>query len=309
MSFFPSPPVVEAEVFTRLPDRHRRGDENSWGAANRPGRLVDSFLEGPCIDRQGRLYVTNIPYGQIFRIDARGGWELVAEYDGWPNGMKIGPDGHAVITDYKNGLIKLDLESGVVTPLLTHVGSEGLKGVNDLVFGPGGDIYFTDQGQTGLQDPSGRVYKLSPDGRLTRLISNGPSPNGIALDPLSESLFIAMTRANQIWRLPLLPSGLVLKVGAFVNLHGGPVGPDGIAFDASGNLFICHAGCGRVWGVDAMAIPFICIRAPASVGAMTTNLVFGGDDMKTLFIVESGTGSILKAPAPFSGLRLPQQAP
>ena len=309
MSFFPSPPVVEAEVFTRLPDRRRRPAENAWGVANRPGHVVDCFLEGPCIDAKGRLYVTDIPFGRIWRIDDKGDWDLVVEYDGWPNGMKIGPDGHAVITDYKNGLMKLDLEKGVVTPLLTHLGSESLRGVNDLVFGPGGEIYFTDQGQTGLQDPTGRVYRLWPDGRIDRLISNGPSPNGIALDPKSETLFICMTRANQVWRLPLFSNGLVLKVGAFLNLHGGPVGPDGMAFDAAGNMYVCHAGVGRVWGVDAMAIPFICVKAPEGVGAMTTNLVFGGDDMKTLFVVESTSGSILKARVPHAGLRLPQGAP
>ncbi|MFX6702313.1 SMP-30/gluconolactonase/LRE family protein, partial [Acinetobacter baumannii] len=77
-------------------------------------------------------------------------WELATEYDGWPNGLKIDKSGRIVITDYKRGLVQLDPDTGTVTPLLETVGSEGFKGVNDLVFGPKGEIYFTDQGQTGL---------------------------------------------------------------------------------------------------------------------------------------------------------------
>ena len=50
-------------------------------------------------------------------------------------------------------MMLLDPDSGMVTPFLETAGSEGFKGVNDLMFGFNGDLYFTDQGQTGLQDP------------------------------------------------------------------------------------------------------------------------------------------------------------
>ena len=53
----------------------------------------------------------------------------------------------------------LDTASGKVTPLIETVRTEGFKGVNDLHFGANGDLYFTDQGQTGLHDPTGRVYR------------------------------------------------------------------------------------------------------------------------------------------------------
>ena len=70
----------------------------AWADINRGGQTIDSFLEGPSFDRQGRLYVTDIPYGRVFRISAEGEWELVAEYDGWPNGLKIHRDGRIFIT-------------------------------------------------------------------------------------------------------------------------------------------------------------------------------------------------------------------
>ncbi|MFP3500352.1 SMP-30/gluconolactonase/LRE family protein, partial [Pseudomonas sp. SIMBA_059] len=78
--------------------------------------------------------------------------ELVCQYDGWPNGLKIHQDGRIFITDYKRGIMLLDPQTGAIEALLDSAGSEGFKGVNDLVFAPNGDLFFTDQGQTGLQD-------------------------------------------------------------------------------------------------------------------------------------------------------------
>src|SRR3712207_3769664 len=150
------------------------------------------------------LYVTDIPFGRVFRVSPEGEWEQVAEYDGWPNGLKIHRDGRIFITDYRRGLVLLDPEAGRVSPFLETARSEGFKGVNDLVFAPNGDLFFTDQGQTGLQDPTGRVYRLeAASGRLTCLIGTIPSPNGIVVAPDMSHLLVAVTRANQIWRLPL----------------------------------------------------------------------------------------------------------
>ena len=245
MSFFAPPPQMQTTIFTRLPDRFRNPKRNSWADTNRGGRPIDSFLEGPSFDRQGRLYVTDIPYGRIFRFDQAGEWDLVTQYDGWPNGLKIHRDGQIYITDYKRGLMRLAPQSGVVTPFLETVGSEGFKGVNDLVFGRSGNLYLTDQGQkTGMHDPIGRVYHLSPDGRPSCLLDTIPSPNGIVVDEAETHLLVAVTRANQIWRVPLHASGLVTKVGIFAHLHGGPAGPDGLALDAEG----CLLGCPyRLW--------------------------------------------------------------
>jgi gluconolactonase len=107
MTYFAPPRRMETTVFTRLPDRFRKPRRNTWIDANRGGRASDSFLEGPSFDRDGRLYVVDIPYGRVFRIDPAGAWEQVAEYDGWPNGLKIHRDGRIFIADYKRGLMLL----------------------------------------------------------------------------------------------------------------------------------------------------------------------------------------------------------
>src|ERR1019366_3744175 len=112
---------------------------------------------------------------------------------------------------------------------------------------------FTDQGQTGMHDPTGRVYCLTPDGRLRCLLGTVPSPNGIVVDANETFLFIAATRANQIWRIPLHASGLVTKVGIFAHLHGGTSGPDGLALDEAGCLLVVHAAFGSVWRLSPQA--------------------------------------------------------
>lgn len=297
--YFAPPPTIDATVLTRLPDRFRKPRATSWAAANRGGQEIDSFLEGPSFDRQGRLYVTDIPFGRVFRISPEGEWTLITEYDGWPNGLKIHRDGRIFITDYKRGIMLLDPETGAVAPLLETAASESFKGVNDLVFAPNGDLYFTDQGQTGLHDPTGRVYRLTAGGQLSKLIDTVPSPNGIVFDPQMSHLLVAVTRAQQVWRMPLHNAGLTTKVGVFAQLHGGLGGPDGMALDCEGGLLVAHVGFGSIWHFTRLGEPRMRIRSP--VGITTTNLAFGGAGTREIFITESQTGSILHATLPVAG--------
>ena len=73
MYFLQSPVVRDLEVFSRMPERWRRsGERSDWADANKAGQPTDSFIEGPVFDGAGNLYVTDIPFGRIFRIDAAG---------------------------------------------------------------------------------------------------------------------------------------------------------------------------------------------------------------------------------------------
>ena len=210
---FPLPEIISTTVFAEVPGALRRSDTTPWTQVNRGGRPTHSFLEGPSFDRAGNLYVVDVPFGRIFRISPSGVFEVAAEYDGEPNGLKIHKDGRIFITDYRNGLMILEPPTGKVTPLLERRSSERFKGLNDLFFAASGDIYFTDQGETGLQDPTGRVYHLTPDGRLKCLLHTVPSPNGVTMDLDNSALFIAATRSNNVWRVPNVKNGDAAKVG------------------------------------------------------------------------------------------------
>ena len=301
MFLLQAPQVRELSLFSAMPDALRRPRRSDWADANRGGTPADSFLEGPVFDEAGNLYVTDIPWGRIFRIDAQGAWTLVAEYDGEPNGMKFLDASTLLITDYKNGLMRLDVASGRVSPFLARRNSERFKGVNDLVFDRAGNLYFTDQGQTGLHDPTGRLYRLAPDGRLDLLLDNVPSPNGVALSPDEKLLYLAVTRGNCVWRVPLLPDGSVAKVSQFFTSYG-PSGPDGLAVDTQGRVLVANPGLGYVWVLNTRAEPVQVLRGPA--GSSTTNMAFGGPERRTLFVTDSTHGNVLMAEMDVPGLPL-----
>lgn len=298
--FLLNPPTVRPlTLFSSMPDTFRRtGVRSVWADVNQGGRLADSFLEGPVFDEHGNLFVTDIPFGRVFRIDPQGNWELVAQWDGEPNGMKFLNHQQLLITDYRNGLMVLDIASGQVRPFLERRNSERFKGVNDLVFDSKGNLYFTDQGQTGLQDPTGRVYRLAPDGRLDMLLSNVPSPNGIVLSTDERFLLVAATRGNCVWRMPLLPDGSVSKAGQFFTSYG-PSGPDGLAMDEGSRLLIANPGLAYVWVLNSRAEPQEILTGPP--GASVTNLAFGGPDRRTVFCTDSTHGTILCAEMTYAG--------
>jgi gluconolactonase len=282
-----------------MPQRYRRTMQRSaWADANKGGVPIDCFIEGPSFDRGGSLCIVDIPFGRIFRISPQGDWDLVAEYDGEPNGLKIHKDGRLFITDYRHGLMLLDPASGRVTPFLTRRNSERFKGLNDLTFASNGDVYFTDQGQTGLHDPSGRVYRLTPAGRLDCLIANAPSPNGLVLNPEENTLYLAVTRGNAVWRVPLMADGSVSKVGLFFQFFGSS-GPDGLAMDEDGNLVVAHASLGSAFVLSKKGDLLYQIRACR--GGTVTNAAFGGEDRRNLYLTESETGCILVARMPVPG--------
>jgi gluconolactonase len=294
-----APEEIGSEVFARLPDALRvRGQRSEWRDGQPGAHAEHSMLEGPSFALDGTLYCVDIAHGRIFAVDSQGEFRVVADYDGEPNGLKIHRDGRLFVADYKNGLVIVDPETGSVEPYLQRFRLERFKAVNDLVFSTSGDLYFTDQGLTGLQDPTGRVFRVSADGRAECLIDNIPSPNGIVLDPTETMLYVAVTRANSVWRLPLLADGGVAKVGNFIQLSGG-TGPDGLAVDADGNLAVAHVGLGTVWLFSALGEPLLRVRS--CEGLHTTNMAYGGPDGRTLFITESASGHILMAPMPVAG--------
>ena len=295
---YPLSAGIACTVFSRVPDKYRRMVKTAWADANRGGDPVDCFLEGPSFDRAGNLYVVDIPFGRIFRVSPDGEWTVVTEYDGWPNGLKIHRDGRIFIADYKRGIMLLDPASGKVTPLIETVRSESFKGVNDLVFGDNGDLYFTDQGQTGLHDPTGRVYRYTAAGRLELLVSTVPSPNGLVLNRRETQLYVGVTRGNAVWRLPLFGDGGVSKVGLFIQLSGGLAGPDGMALDAEDGLVVAQPGM-TVWRFDRVGRPTHHVEPQGE--CFVTNVAFGGPGGTSLFMTDSGRGLILKAEMPVAG--------
>jgi len=296
---FAAPPVIPTNVFAALPKALRIRDRTY----TRPGPYRDSFLEGPAFARDGTLYFVDVAWGRILRLSPEGRIDVVADYDGEPNGLAFHRDGRLFIADHARGLLVLDPASGVVSTLLDRPRLQRFIGLNDLLFASNGDLYFTDQGESGLQNPDGSLYCLRADGRLECLLVNIPSPNGLALTPDESVLLLAVTRANAIWRVPLtlMPGGGITRVGLAVQLSGG-TGPDGMAMGVDGSYAVAHIGLGCAWLFSSRGEPLA--RIESCAGVMISNVAYGGTDRRTLFMTESESGSILTATLDVPGLRL-----
>ncbi|RAL10711.1 SMP-30/gluconolactonase/LRE family protein [Aspergillus homomorphus CBS 101889] len=244
-SQFTTPTTIQATEWTTLPTRYRRpGGLLEHSLHQKRGQPLDSFLEGPLyIPSLSRLFVVDIPYSRIFSIDP-----TIKEW-------KIGP--------------------------------------NDLVVTYTGTVYFTDQGMTGLHDPTGRVlcfdlpsnngdpnnangasqHHIKPE----CVLSKGPSPNGLVMSEDESAVFVAMTHDNAVWYVPFYPNGSVQRVGRFASYYG-IRGPDGMAMDITGNIFVVHSSLGVVFvhRPDGEVGWRICWDAGA--GKKMTNLAYGGPD-------------------------------
>ena len=275
-----APPVIATEVFARYPDH----------LLVRPKHR--SLLEGPSFDREGNLFAVNVRHGQILKVSRDGTFSAAAQYDGAPNGLKIHRDGRIFVADHEAGVLIVDPVSGTVAPFIPAPPEGRFHGLNDLVFDSAGNLYFTDQGESGLHDPTGRLWRHTHDGKLECILDCIPSPNGLIPAPDERIIYLAVTRANAIWRVPIRHTARPGRVGTFIQMSGG-VGPDGMAQDVAGNILVAHPGIGSVWMFDPDGRPLAEIRSCA--GKMTTNIAFGGEGNRTLYIMEAESGSILAA--------------
>jgi gluconolactonase len=137
-------------------------------------------------------------------------------------------------------------------------------------------------------------------GLLDLVVGNVPSPNGIALDTSGRFLFIAATRANAVWRGPLLEDGTTSKLGAFRTFFGAS-GPDGMAVDAENRLVVAHASLGGAFVMNARGEVTHFIRSPE--GSTVTNVAYR-PGTSTVVLTESETGTILEADLPGPGAAL-----
>ena len=114
-------------------------------------------------------------------------------------------------------------------------------------------------------------------------------------------LYVAATRGNCVWRMPLLPDGSVAKANQFFTSHG-PSGPDGLAMDESGRLLVANPGLGYVWVLNRFAEAEEVLTGER--GASLTNIAFGGADRRTLYCTDSTHGTVLQVEMAVAGARL-----
>ncbi|MBW7946793.1 MAG: SMP-30/gluconolactonase/LRE family protein [Sphingomonadaceae bacterium] len=289
------------------------------------------FPEGPVWMQDGSVIVVEIAAGRVTRVLPDGRTETIATPDGGPNGAAIGPDGALylcnnggfewirqdgllipghIAADYTTGRIeRIDLATGTVERLYDACDGRPLSGPNDIVFDADGGFWFTDLGK--IRDRAtdhGGLYYAKPDGSGIRCAVYGPNMNGVGLSPDGRTVYTALTMERTLLAFDITgpgevaPSPLAALPGRVVTAFAGHILLDSLAVDADGHICVATiAGRPGIASVDAATGAQTWRDFPDLV---TTNICFGGADMRDAWVTLSSTGRLAKTRWARPGLKL-----
>jgi gluconolactonase len=290
------------------------------------------FPEGPIAMPDGTVILVEMFGPRLTRVHPDGTKETIAEIPGGPNGAAIGPDGAAYVCNnggrftememeglcfpgpvtpekYIGGRIqRVDLDSGEVTDLYTEVDGNQLWAPNDLVFDAHGGFYFTDHGYSHEREAKVTgIYYGKADGSLVKeIVFPAHDPNGIGLSPQGDKLYWAETWNGRIMQRDITAPGEIVEasiVDTSVCLYGFPGFQllDSLAVDSDGNVCVATLVNGGVTVISPKGelLDFI-----PTGDLLTTNVCFGGPDLKTAYVTLSGTGRLVSTDWPRPGAKL-----
>jgi gluconolactonase len=289
------------------------------------------FPEGPIALADGRVLVVEIKTGTLATMDPDGTVSRVATVGGGPNGAALGPDGKVYVCnnggfvwheldgivapgpqpdDYIGGRIqRVDIDTGEVEDLYTEVDGNPLRAPNDLVFDHQGGMWFTDHGiRHGRSSDITGIYYAKADGSLVKeVVFPTEAPNGIGLAPDDAAVYWAETHTGRVLRRNITGPGEVEAIEPFdfvtpclAGLHGMQL-LDSLAVDSDGNVCVATLING---GVTVISPKGEIVDFVATGDIMTTNVCFGGPDLRTAYITVSSTGRLVSTPWPRPGLPL-----
>ena len=293
-----------------------------------------AFPEGPVVLPDGSVVLVEIRAQQLTRVWPDGRKEVVAKIPGGPNGAAMGPDGKVYICnnggfgwhksrdilmpgapephEYIGGsLQRVDLQSGRVETLFDKCGEHCLNGPNDLVFDRQGGLWFSDLGKRRARDMDvGAAYYMKPGAsEISEQVFGVLPANGIGLSPDENTMYIAETPTGRLWAYDLSAPGEVKPADViYRGERGRPIAGlggyqmfDSMAVEASGNICVATlvSGCISVIAPDGKLVE----QVPTG-DRVTTNIAFGGPELKTAYITLSGRGELIAMDWPRGGLPL-----
>lgn len=262
-----------------------------------------NFPEGPAWNGKN-LFVSSCYDGKIIKVTSDSSYVFVDSINHKPlkqtNGLTFDKNGNLFACDYGIGAILKISPAGNIE--IFAAGFNGIKfnRPNDLAFDKEGNLYFTDPKSYGEEKFDGFVYRINAKTKeVSCAAKNLAFPNGIAFSEDGKNIFICESAKSRILKYEVDENGILKNKKVFAELPGGD--PDGIAFDVNGNLYAAHFGGGQIYIISPDGNIKDSIKTP---GKKPSNLEFGGEDFKTLFITEDETNSVYKIQTEFSGLKL-----
>lgn len=259
--------------------------------------------EGPAFDRSGNFYHVDWTASSIVKRTPAGERSEFFNTGGIPAGLAFHPDGSLWVADEGeniHGLLRVEADGSSAKIMVNHYHGQPLNGANDLVFDRNGAVYFSDPWRTSEANPAGGFYRYLPDDELEQVDFGLAFPNGVAIRPDETYIYLAETSRNRILCYEINSDGTVGPREHFADTKL-PSGPDGMAFDVDGNLYVAHYGLGQIDIFDPVGKLIDAIEIP---GPKVTNCAFGGPDNKTLYITEVATHAVYTAELSVAGMPL-----
>lgn len=253
--------------------------------ARDPELLATGFTktEGPVWHPDGYLMFTDFPNHRIHRILPDGRTEVIRENSGGTDGMTLDLQGRLVMCEYRNRCVTRMEHDGSITTIADRWKGQRLNKPNDVVGRSDGTLYFTDcnpvSEEQGVDIDHGVVYRVTPDGEVEVATLVVRYPNGIALSPDEDILYVSDSSYDMyILACDILPDGSVTNERVFANMTSNKDGkPDGMKVDVEGRVYC--TGPGGTWVFEPSGGYVGTIRTPE----IPLNVGWGGPDNRTMF--------------------------
>ena len=279
------------------------------------------LTEGVAVAPDGTVFFSDITFttetgmqaGHIMRYDPRTNKTTVYRSpSGMSNGLKFDAQGRMVAAegaDYGGRRItRTDLATGKSVILAGLFEGKPFNSPNDLAIDQQGRIYFSDPrylGHEPIEQPVMAVYRLDPNGKVHRIITDASKPNGVAISPDQKTLYV-VTNDDGLLGFDQMPKGTPARKGrmelnaytlhpdgtatfrALLVNYAPEDGPDGLVCDAAGNVFAALRNEKR-FGVGVYS-PTGQELAYLPTPERPTNVGFGrGTESNTLYITAGGS--------------------
>jgi gluconolactonase len=236
--------------------------------------------EGPVWSRDGYLLFSDFSTSLLHRYDPGKNVTVFRKDTNGGNGNTFDRQGRLYTCEYRSRRVIRISKDGKIEVIADKWNGKRLNAPNDIVVRRDGHIYFTDPLFTPLA-PAEReldfygVYHISPDGKMELIAQPKGRPNGIAMSPDGNILYVANSDERNVRAYDVAKDGKASNERVLVpNLPGGP---DGMRTDIKGNLFVTARG---IAVYSAKGEPLGEIAVPEN----PRNCAFGDSDFRTLYI-------------------------